>query len=332
MRPPRHSVLVEKSVSACLVALEVYNKPDFRYREESFSILMLNAWELLLKARVVQQNGGKLRAIEVWEPRKNKDGSESKRLKKRVTWSGNPFTIGLNRAIRLVQTYKPNGIDQCCVENLALLKDIRDSSVHFHNVTAGLGKRIQGVGAASLRNFVAAVEAWFKVDLNRYNFYLMPLAFHSPSEVVVGLRKDRQPRAVRQLLDRITQSERDNPSDEGATFHVTMEVQLRFVRTADHDASPVRNTRDPGAVPVNVTEADIRAEFPWDYPELSSRLKSRYRDFVVNQKYHEIRKPLQEKERFCRVRYLDPSKPKGQRKIFYSPGIVAEFDSHYTKG
>ena len=43
------NALVKKAV-ATSSAIEVYNKPSFEYREETFSILMINAWELLLKA------------------------------------------------------------------------------------------------------------------------------------------------------------------------------------------------------------------------------------------------------------------------------------------
>ena len=43
--------LLEKSLGAALSAIEVYNKPDFRHREECFVILLVNAWELLLKAK-----------------------------------------------------------------------------------------------------------------------------------------------------------------------------------------------------------------------------------------------------------------------------------------
>jgi Domain of unknown function (DUF3644) len=47
------SQLAEKSMAADLAAIEIYNKPNFVYREESFSIL-INAWELLLKAKLWQ--------------------------------------------------------------------------------------------------------------------------------------------------------------------------------------------------------------------------------------------------------------------------------------
>jgi hypothetical protein len=46
--------LLDKSIDAMVAAIEVYNKPRFSHREESFSILAVNAWELLLKARLLQ--------------------------------------------------------------------------------------------------------------------------------------------------------------------------------------------------------------------------------------------------------------------------------------
>lgn len=41
----------EKGTSAMTCAIETYNKPSYEYREETFSLLAINAWELLLKAR-----------------------------------------------------------------------------------------------------------------------------------------------------------------------------------------------------------------------------------------------------------------------------------------
>lgn len=55
--------LIEKSVQAAVSAIELYNKPDFKYREESFAILMSNAWELLLKAKTLKDSGENLDTI-----------------------------------------------------------------------------------------------------------------------------------------------------------------------------------------------------------------------------------------------------------------------------
>ena len=42
--------LLRNAKAAMLGAIEIYNKPQFDYRDECFVILLLNAWELLLKA------------------------------------------------------------------------------------------------------------------------------------------------------------------------------------------------------------------------------------------------------------------------------------------
>ena len=49
-----YKCLLDKSLAAALAAIEIYNKPDFKYREESFVILVVNAWELLLKAKILK--------------------------------------------------------------------------------------------------------------------------------------------------------------------------------------------------------------------------------------------------------------------------------------
>ena len=52
-----------------LAAIEVFNKPSFSYREESFAILAVNAWELLLKAKVLAENGNQMKALYSYERR-----------------------------------------------------------------------------------------------------------------------------------------------------------------------------------------------------------------------------------------------------------------------
>lgn len=36
-----YQTLVDKAISACISAIEIYNKPNFEYREETLSILMV---------------------------------------------------------------------------------------------------------------------------------------------------------------------------------------------------------------------------------------------------------------------------------------------------
>lgn len=40
-----------------MMAIEVYNKPTIRYRLEGFSFYICNAWELMLKAHLINTKG-----------------------------------------------------------------------------------------------------------------------------------------------------------------------------------------------------------------------------------------------------------------------------------
>ncbi len=76
--------LLHRAVAAMVAALEVYNKPDFRYRAESFTILALNAWELLLKAKWLVMHNNRLSSLYV------RQGGGSKRPHYKPPCSGSP--------------------------------------------------------------------------------------------------------------------------------------------------------------------------------------------------------------------------------------------------
>lgn len=49
--------LIDKAKEAFILAIEIYNKPTIKYRVESFSFLICNAWELMLKAHLLKRDG-----------------------------------------------------------------------------------------------------------------------------------------------------------------------------------------------------------------------------------------------------------------------------------
>ena len=46
------SNLVKNSIAAYFAAIEIHNKPNIAYRYETVTLLIMNAWELALKAYV----------------------------------------------------------------------------------------------------------------------------------------------------------------------------------------------------------------------------------------------------------------------------------------
>ena len=47
--------LVDKSIEVFLLAIEIYNKPTIKYRVEGFALFVVNAWELMLKAHLINK-------------------------------------------------------------------------------------------------------------------------------------------------------------------------------------------------------------------------------------------------------------------------------------
>ena len=50
------NALLNKSEEAYLMAIEIINKPTINYRTEGFCFFICNAWELLLKAYLINKS------------------------------------------------------------------------------------------------------------------------------------------------------------------------------------------------------------------------------------------------------------------------------------
>lgn len=319
---------MRKAEAALMSAIEVYNKPDFRYREETFSILMLNAWELLLKAKLVLENGNRLRCILVYETRATKKGRPSKKTYLRKNRSGNLQTKSLGQVIVALDADAKSRLSGSVKSNLDALIEIRDNAVHYFNASPRLAKQVLEIGTASVKNFIELARRWFSVDLSGYGLYLMPIGFVSaPGTATAIPASTDEAKLVRYLAEVI----RASRSDEDRDFNVALEIDLSFKRAPSDAVAAIAVTTDPNAPKVTLSEEDIRKTYPWDYRELARRLRNRYSDFKATPKFHGIRKPLMSDQRYVRTRYLDPGNPKSGRKDFYNPNIVSEFDKHYTR-
>lgn len=97
--------LLDKSKEAFMMAIEIYNKPSIKYRVEGFSFFICNAWELMLKARLVNTQGND--AI-YYKDNQNR-------------------TITLENCVKKVFTNEHSPIHK----NLMRIVDLRNTSTHF---------------------------------------------------------------------------------------------------------------------------------------------------------------------------------------------------------
>lgn len=319
----RSKELLDRAIAATVASIEIYNKPDFLYREEAFAVLAINGWELLLKAKWLADNGNKVRSLYVMEAKKKADGSKSKKLQVKPTRSGNPFTHSLDYvAKKLVDS---GALDSVAFANIQALQEIRDSSIHFFNRSGVFPMRLQEIGTASLKNFVTATRNWFQRDLTEFNFYLMPLSFlalPTQTEAVVLNYEERR------FLSFIDELESNGAAE--SPYAVTVNIDIKFTRSKAKEALGVQITNSSMAPEVRLTEEQIRDRYPWDTKQLTAECKKRYPNFKVDGTYHSARKVLLADRRYGEVRFLDPGNPKSAKKPFFSPNILSELDKFFT--
>ena len=129
--------LVNKSNEAFVMALEVFNKPTLRYRVEGFAFFICNAWELMLKARIIKEFG-----------------------KKEIYYPDNPDrTISVSEAIRKVFTNNKDPLRR----NLEKIIELRNTSTHF--ITEEYGIIYAPLFQACVLNFRNKMLEYHRVDV-----------------------------------------------------------------------------------------------------------------------------------------------------------------------
>lgn len=315
--------LLDKSISSMLSAIEIYNKPDFKYREETFAILAINAWELLFKAELLRKSNYKMNSIYKMEPKLKIDGKPSKVLKPKTNRSGNPLTIGLPATILRLSR---NGIllPSNLIKSIRSLIELRDNAIHFHN-TKNIAKEIQELGFACVKNYMNLIKEWsVDIDLSTYNFYLMPLAYIDSKVEIDSILTEEVNNYLNFLKKKVGET---NGTDK--EFDVAIGIDITFKKATTLDGIGMRY--DSEGVPISITEEDMTKRFPLVHDDVRKTANTRYSDFKYNNDFHKYMRVIKENDKLCHTRKLDPNNPKSSSKTFYCTNIWQELDKQYTK-
>lgn len=183
--------LIGNSKSALLSAIEIYNKPNFKYRDETFVILLLNAWELLLKAILSRHHKS------IYYPKRRKE----------------PYrTLSMQDAFnRAEPLFTSKVVPLPLRRNLDLLSTYRDNAVHFYN-EPGFGSVVYSLAQTSVINFKDLLCEVFGVHLEReITWQLLPLGLEPPIDPIAYLSGKRgatsgRGLAARQFLTALTEA------------------------------------------------------------------------------------------------------------------------------
>jgi hypothetical protein len=316
--------LLDKSVNSMLSAIEIYNKPNFSYREETFAILATNAVELLFKAQLLKASSYQMKSLYVLEPILKKDKTPHKtRTKPKLSRSKNPMTISLFEVIKKLEE-KRFKISANYLASIEALVELRDNAIHFHNERF-ISKEIQELGFATIKNYLHIIKKWeLEVDLSAYNFYLMPLAYVDSRLVSDGVITDE----VKNYLE-FVKAKIDGQEKGDEEFDIAISIDINFSKSNSFEGIGFKY--DPNGVLINITEEDIRQKFPLTYDEVRIKARGRYSNFKQNKDFNELMRKIKLDTKLYHERKLDPENPRSLKKGYYSSNIWKEIDKVYSK-
>lgn len=134
--------LIENSVEAYVLALETVNRLTVKYRVETFSFLMCNAWELLLKARIIDTEG------------------DVESIYNNTNDTGRKRSISLKDCLNKTMNNKNDPVRR----NLERIIELRDESIHLmiKQIPADLISLFQ----ANVINYHEYLNNWFQRSLS----------------------------------------------------------------------------------------------------------------------------------------------------------------------
>jgi len=153
--------LLDKSVEAYILSLETINRLSIQYRVETFTYLICNAWELLLKARILDQTKQK-GSIYYIRQRGEKQRTLALRdcLKKEFANVHDPVRRNIER-----------------------ITDLRDEAVHL--VISDVPKDVLGLFQACVLNYHKHLVEWFDMSLeDRVSPGMMSIVYDFSPEAV----------------------------------------------------------------------------------------------------------------------------------------------------
>ena len=149
--------LLDKAKEAFVMAIEIYNKPTIRYRVEGFSFFICNAWELMLKARMIKTYG-----------------------ETSIYYKDNPNrTIALENCIQKIFTNEKDPLRL----NLEKIVELRNTSTHF--ITEEYEMIYVPLFQACILNFNDKIFEFFDIDMTQIipqNFLTLSVSLKSLNE------------------------------------------------------------------------------------------------------------------------------------------------------
>lgn len=235
--------LLDKSTEAFIMGIEIYNKPTIKYRTEGFSFFICNAWELMLKAKLIKDFGEQ--SI-YFADKPNRTISLENTLGKVFTNNKDPMRINLEKII-----------------------DLRNTSTHF--ITEDYESIYAPLFQACVVNFFNKIQEFHNIDVTKFienNFLSLNLKVEKLTDSEIRAKYTPEI-AEKLILERNELSvEAENLNDKFSiavktNFYITKKREeadliIGVDKNADASVQIVKEMRDPNNLYPFTTKAVIK--------------------------------------------------------------------------
>ena len=315
-------ILLDASQAALFAGIEIHNKPNISYRYPTATMLIVNAWELALKAYIYKYIG-----------------------KKRIFEKNGQYTISISKALVIVRdhinTMEQNKSFMAVYENILKLNDYRCCNVHF--AESEINPVIFMLLSKSVINYDIFVKKYFQKDITKNdNLIILPIGLKLPFDPIEYLKQDYNS-VKNDFVNAIIMSIK-TLNDNGIKDSIVVGFDLvtdkiKNVSNADIIAAlsndmnavplkrAIRYTDDPNA-PVMRVIPDLP---PLRYTDLRKQLKERKPNIIFGKSFNEIMKKIKLNKKYCQSNYLDPKNKAGTKKDFYTYEAIEAVLNEYEK-
>lgn len=206
--------LVDKSVEAFILSLEVYNKPTIKYRVEGFSFFIVNAWELMLKAELIN------RSIDIYYKDTDRTLSVSDALKK--------IYPDKNTRVRL---------------NLEKIIELRNISTHY--ITEDYEGKYVPLFQACVLNYVNEIKRFHQIDITEIiskNFMTLTSSYEPLDNEQIKLKYS--PEVAEKLIQQSNEIEILNKTYASDKFAINIKQNLYITKKRDEADFTVAVSKD----------------------------------------------------------------------------------------
>ena len=300
-------LLLDASQAALFAGIEIHNKPNIAYRYPTATILIINAWELALKAYVYQYIG-----------------------KKKIYEADGKHTIPLSKALVLVRDHvnaaEKNKKFMAVAENIFQLNEYRCSNIHF--AEGALDPVVFMLLAKAVLNYDAFVKKYFNKDISKEdNLIILPIGLKLPFDPIDYLKQNfagAQNDFVNAVIQSIRELDGAGVEDSIVVGFSLITDKVKNIKNADIIAAL---TNEEGTVPLqrairytddpNAPEMRVKPNLPpLRYADLQAKLKEKKPTIKFGKVFYAALKIIKENKNYCQANYLDPENKSSTKKDF----------------